>query len=60
MDERNNRIFDMPVSKVYPLYLTKLERKGRTQTELDEVIDWLTGFSGAELSTRLEDGTTFE
>jgi len=60
MDERNNRIFGMPVAKVYPLYVTKLERKGRTQAELDEVIDWLTGFSGAELSSRLEDGTTFE
>lgn len=54
------RIFGMPVAKVYPLYVQKLERKGRTQAELDEVIDWLTGFSGAELQRRLDDGTTFE
>ncbi len=50
----------MPVSKVYPLYVTKLERKGRTRAELDEVICWLTGFDDAALVRHLEDGTTFE
>ena len=37
-------IFDMKVSKVYPLLLQKVERKGRTKEELDEVIAWLTGY----------------
>ncbi|MDF1479338.1 DUF2200 domain-containing protein [Leifsonia sp. H3M29-4] len=55
-----HKIFDMSVSKVYPLYVTKLERKGRTQAELDEVIRWLTGFDGAELARHLDEGTTFE
>jgi hypothetical protein len=45
---------------VYPLYVQKLERKGRTRAELDEVIEWLTGFDEAELRRHLESGTTFE
>jgi len=56
----NQRIFQMPVAKVYPLYVTKLERKGRTQAELDEVIEWLTGFDDSGLQSRLADETTFE
>ena len=55
-----SRIFRTPFSSVYPLYIAKLERKGRTQAELDEVILWLTGFSDAELQQHLTDGTTFE
>lgn len=55
-----SRIFRMSVSAVYPLYVTKLERKGRTTAELDEVIRWLTGFDDAELAAHLEAGTTFE
>jgi hypothetical protein len=39
----------MPVASVYPLYLAKVERKGRTRAELDSVIRWLTGYSDAEL-----------
>ncbi|WP_127793224.1 DUF2200 domain-containing protein [Agromyces sp. LHK192] len=54
------RIFTMPVARVYPLYVTKLERKGRSQEELDEVITWLTGFDKPEVQRRLDDGTTFE
>ena len=49
----------MPVSRVYPLYVAKLERKGRTQAELDEVIEWLTGFDAATLEGHLAAGTTF-
>jgi hypothetical protein len=55
-----HRIFDMSVAKVYPLYIAKLERKGRTKAELDEVIRWLTGFDDAELARHLDEGTTFE
>ncbi len=45
---------------VYPHYVTKVEKKGRTQAELDEVIGWLTGFDERELGAHLEAGTTFE
>ena len=50
----------MPVASVYPLYLTKVERKGRTKDELDQVITWLTGFDEAAMRRHLDDGTTFE
>ena len=50
----------MPVADVYPLYVAKLERKGHTQAELDEVITWLTGFDDAAIRRQLADGTTFE
>ncbi len=50
----------MAFSAVYPLYVAKLERKGRTVAELDEVIEWLTGFDEAALQRHLDAGTTFE
>ncbi len=50
----------MSFSSVYPLYVAKVEKKGRTKSELDEVIEWLTGFEDAELNRHLADGTTFE
>jgi hypothetical protein len=55
-----SRIFTSSVASVYPLYVAKLERKGRTRAELDEVIEWLTGYDGAALEHHLEAGTTFE
>jgi hypothetical protein len=55
-----HRIFLMPVASVYPLYVAKVEKKGRTRAELDTVIRWLTGYDEAELDSRLADGTTFE
>ncbi|MBP7971932.1 MAG: DUF2200 domain-containing protein [Candidatus Nanopelagicales bacterium] len=45
---------------MYPLYVSKVEKKGRTQAELDLVIEWLTGFNQSELSAHLAAGTTFE
>jgi hypothetical protein len=54
-----DRIFRMPVADVYPLYVSKVEKKGRTKDELDEVIEWLTGFDEAELQEHLSNGTTF-
>jgi len=54
-----HRFYSMPVAKVYPLYLAKLERKGRSQAELDAVIRWLTGYDEAELQRDLAAGTTF-
>src|SRR6187402_896990 len=55
-----SRLFAMPVARVYPLYVTKLERKGRTTDELDAVITWLTGFDDTQLEQHLADGSTFE
>ncbi|WP_298891378.1 DUF2200 domain-containing protein [uncultured Serinicoccus sp.] len=55
-----SRIFTATVASVYPLYVTKAERKGRTEAEVREVIEWLTGFDDAQLSHHLAAGTTFE
>lgn len=54
-----HRIFPMSVARVYPLYLEKIQKKGRTRAELDGVITWLTGFDAGELATHLEAETTF-
>ncbi len=55
-----SRIFTASVASVYPLYVAKLERKGRSVQELHQVIEWLTGYDEAALSRHLEAGTTFE
>ena len=55
-----HRIFGTSVASVYPLYLAKVERKGRTKAELDQVIEWLTGFDESALSNHLAAGTTFQ
>ncbi|MFZ1853931.1 MAG: DUF2200 domain-containing protein [Candidatus Nanopelagicales bacterium] len=55
-----SRIFNASFASVYPLYVSKVEKKGRTQAELDLVIEWLTGFNQSELSAHLAAGTTFE
>jgi hypothetical protein len=55
-----HRIFQTSVASVYPHYVAKVEKKGRTQAELDEVIEWLTGFDQPALRRHLEEGTTFE
>lgn len=50
----------MSFAKVYPLYITKAERKGRTKTEVDEIIYWLTGYSHKQLQAQLKKEVTFE
>lgn len=55
-----HRIFTMPVAKVYPLYIAKLARKGRTEAELLEVMRWLTGFDDVEIQRHLNASTSFE
>ena len=55
-----SRIFKTSFASVYPLHLAKVEKKGRTQAELDEVIRWLTGFDQAALAAHLLARTTFE
>lgn len=54
-----HRILTKSVASVYPFYVQKLEKKGRTEAELEQVIEWLTGFDDAELRRHLEAGTTF-
>jgi hypothetical protein len=55
-----SRIFTTSFASVYPLYVAKVEKKGRTKAELDQVIEWLTGFDESALSGHLAAGTTFE
>ena len=55
-----HRIYTMTFGSVYPLYVTKVERKGRTKDEVDEIIRWLTGYSKKELETVIEKELTFE
>jgi hypothetical protein len=55
----NDRVFRMPLASVYPHYLQKVEKKGRTQAELDAVICWLTGYNAAQLKKHLEHKTDF-
>ena len=54
------RIYTMSFAKVYPAYVAKAEKKGRTKDEVDEIIRWLTGYSQAELQAHLEKGTDLE
>ena len=58
--DENHRIYGMSVASVYPLYITKAERKGRTKAEVDEIIRWLTGHTQKSLDKELEKKTTFE
>ncbi len=55
-----SRIFTTSFASVYPHYVNKVERKGRTKAELDHVIEWLTGFDEPALGGHLVAGTTFE
>ena len=57
---QNTKIFHMPFASVYPLYITKVERKWRTKAELDEVIEWLTGYDAMWLARVLEEQVDFE
>ena len=57
---RVSRVFKIPFASVYPLYVEKVEKKGRTKAELDEVIEWLTGFNKSALSRHLETATTLQ
>jgi hypothetical protein len=55
-----HRIFSLSFASLYPLYVTKVEKKGRTAEELDEVIEWLTGFDDAELKQHIDEHSTLE
>jgi hypothetical protein len=55
-----HRIYTTSFASVYPLYLAKAEKKGRTKAEVDQVISWLTGYGQKQLEAQLEQGTDFE
>ena len=55
-----HRIYSMSFASVYPHYVAKAERKGRTKAELDEIIHWLTGYDADGLERVLDDKTDFE
>jgi hypothetical protein len=59
-ETQNQRIAKMTVASVYPLYVTKVESKGRTKEELHQVIEWLTGFDDKKLQKMIEERVTFE
>ena len=58
--EHNERIAKMKFFSVYPHYVTKVEKKGRTKEELHEVIEWLTGFDEAKIQEMIEEQVTFK
>lgn len=57
---KNTKIFKMPFASVYPHYVAKAEKKGRSQAEVDEIIRWLTGYEQAELAQLIEEKRDFE
>ncbi len=57
---KKHRIYTVSFASVYPHYVTKAEKKGRTKTEVDEIICWLTGYSEKEFGAQLEKKTDFE
>jgi hypothetical protein len=56
----NTRIFKMSFASVYPLYIQKAEKKGRTKTEVDTIIRWLTGYSQDALQQQIDKGISLE
>jgi hypothetical protein len=57
---KNERVYRMAFGRVYPLYVQKAERKGRTGQEVDEIICWLTGYDQQAIRFHIEHGTDFE
>lgn len=57
--DNNERVYRMSFASVYPHYIAKAEKKGRTKAEVDEIICWLTGYDDHKLRTHLEHKTTF-
>jgi hypothetical protein len=59
-EKHNERILKMTFDSVYPLYITKIQRKGRTVDELFQLIEWLTGFNQQKIQELIEEKVTFE
>jgi hypothetical protein len=60
MKTHDERFAEMTFSSVYPLYIAKVERKGKTKEELHQIIEWLTGFDNQKLQAQIEAKSTFE
>ena len=60
MKSDNSRVFKMAFASVYPHYLTKAEKKGRTKTEVDDIIFWLTGSNAAQIEKMLDEKSSFQ
>lgn len=60
MNTNNTRVYKMSFASVYPHYIAKAEKKGRTKAEVDEIIFWLTGYDEKALATIIDDQTNFE
>ena len=58
--EHDERIAKMTFASVYPLYIAKVERKGKTKDELNQIIEWLTGFNSKKLQELIDENVTFE
>ena len=56
----NHRIYSVSFASVYPHYVAKAEKKGRTKAEVDKIICWLTGYTPVELETQLDEQTDFK
>ncbi len=56
----SERIYKMKVSKVYPMYVQKVERKGRTKAEVDAIVQWLTGYDEQGIQSQLDGDADFE
>ncbi|MBK8944804.1 MAG: DUF2200 domain-containing protein [Ignavibacteriae bacterium] len=60
LNNHNERIAKMSFASVYPHYVTKIEKKGRTKAELHKVIEWLTGYDEKKLQSIIKEKVTFE
>ncbi|MCT3959951.1 DUF2200 domain-containing protein [Elizabethkingia anophelis] len=60
MNSHNERVYKMSFAGVYPHYIQKAEKKGRTKAELDEIIFWLTGYNAKSLQQHIDQKTNFE
>lgn len=58
--EHNQRMAEMTFASIYPHYVTKIKKKGRTKDELHQVIEWLTGFSQSQLQKLIDEQVNFE
>lgn len=59
-DEHNQRIAKMTFASIYPMYVAKVEKKGRTKEELNQIIKWLTGYDEKKLQQLIKENVTFE
>jgi len=58
--DKKHPVYSMAFSSIYPLYVNKAEKKGRTRSEVDEIIVWLTGYGQTQLETQMENGVSME